>query len=74
MYTCCAIYHWFEWWDSNPRPLDPKSSALPTALHPNIKPTVGFEPTTYGLLQIRCSTNYSYVGKYGGNAHDCATT
>ena len=27
---------WSEWRDLNPRPLDPQSSALPTALHPDI--------------------------------------
>lgn len=38
-----------------------------------MEPIVGLEPTTYGL-QIRCSTNCSYIGMYGGNVHDYATT
>ena len=25
---------WGEWWDSNPRPPEPQSGALPTELHP----------------------------------------
>ena len=31
------IYPWSEWGDSNSRRLDPKSSALPTGPHPDIK-------------------------------------
>ena len=27
---------WSEWWDSNPRPRDPKSRRLPTGVHPDI--------------------------------------
>ena len=30
------IMDWSEWRDLNSRPLDPQSSALPTALHPDI--------------------------------------
>ena len=30
------LFHWSEWRDLNSRPLDPQSSALPTALHPEI--------------------------------------
>ena len=29
-------FYWSEWRDLNSRPLDPQSSALPTALHPDI--------------------------------------
>ena len=29
-------HRWSEWRDLNSRPLDPQSSALPTALHPDI--------------------------------------
>ena len=29
-------FNWSEWRDLNSRPLDPQSSALPTALHPDI--------------------------------------
>ena len=30
------IIDWSEWRDLNSRPLDPQSSALPTALHPDL--------------------------------------
>ena len=30
------LFRWSEWRDLNSRPLDPQSSALPTALHPDI--------------------------------------
>ena len=30
-------FYWSEWRDLNSRPLDPQSSALPTALHPDIR-------------------------------------
>ena len=29
-------FYWSEWRDLNSRPLDPQSSALPTALHPDV--------------------------------------
>ena len=32
-----TLFSWSEWRDLNSRPLDPQSSALPTALHPEIK-------------------------------------
>ena len=32
----CAVFIWSEWRDLNSRPLDPQSSALPTAPHPVI--------------------------------------
>ena len=31
-----GISAWSEWWDSNPRPRDPKSRRLPTGVHPDI--------------------------------------
>ena len=31
-----SVLFWSEWRDLNSRPLDPQSSALPTALHPDI--------------------------------------
>ena len=32
-------FSWSEWRDLNSRPLDPQSSALPTALHPDTRLT-----------------------------------
>ena len=33
------LFRWSEWRDLNSRPLDPQSSALPTALHPDMRLT-----------------------------------
>lgn len=45
---CCGgmvtISRWSEWGGSNSRPRDPKSRALPTALHPDMEQHAGLEP------------------------------
>lgn len=37
---------WSEWWDSNPRPRDPKSRRLPTGVHPDMVELTGIEPVS----------------------------
>lgn len=36
LYLCKYLFIllWGEWWDSNPRPPEPQSGALPAELHP----------------------------------------
>lgn len=52
---------WGERWESNPRPLEPQSSALPTELRPPLflARLAGLEPATLGL-EGRCSIQMSY--------------
>ena len=53
-----AVSLWSEWRDLNSRPLDPQSSALPTAPHPDIKsctcslPDVGYYNTENQNVKI----------------------
>ena len=56
---CCGGF-WAEWGDSNSRHLAPKASALPTALHPDMK----FSNCGQTCGQRRFLTSYRRGGKY----------
>ena len=65
---CYLVYLWSEWWDSNPRPLDPKSSALPAELHPDIMERMTrleLAPSVWKTEMLTTNTTSAYLPKDG---------
>ena len=50
-------FYWSEWRDLNSRPLDPQSSALPTALHPDIQLLLSLAVSLYILAWTKKKIN-----------------
>ena len=50
-------FYWSEWRDLNSRPLDPQSSALPTALHPDINLSLPLVVSLYILAWTKKKIN-----------------
>ena len=50
-------FYWSEWRDLNSRPLDPQSSALPTALHPDMNLLLSLVVSLYILAWTRKKIN-----------------
>ena len=61
------IIVWSEWRDLNSRPLDPQSSALPTALHPDIQLLlfcIGVSLIILARLSTKCKSFFQNFKKY----------
>ena len=64
------IIDWSEWRDLNSRPLDPQSSALPTALHPVLFSCGFLKPLCYyNTLHFKMQDLILHFTKNNGSGH-----
>ena len=63
-------FYWSEWRDLNSRPLDPQSSALPTALHPDFFSSTAFPAADFVILAclfLKCKSFFHFFQNFFKN-------